>query len=209
MQVAALRKYFLRPLPRSPKGLDPGPKVPQNLPFRVQVLIIEDLLRLSCRIRVTIKTILRCARHREEAFYMRHSIGFWAFAFATLAIAVRAESFIVPVNGTLYMSAAGGSAGAVSTFGVGMSQSSYTPYFAGLPANPSPSGEVRVGTVATGQTVVFECPPYGTAKPIGLSQTASTDQASTVAFSDVNNTLGMGGKIIQQTGSNYMADASE
>ncbi len=102
---------------------------------------------------------------------MRHSIGFWAFAFATLAIAVRAESFIVPVNGTLYMSAAGGSAGMFTHSALVCHKSSYTPYFAGLHITTE-RRSASWNPWRLAKQWFSECPPYGTAKPIGLSQTA-------------------------------------
>jgi uncharacterized protein (TIGR03437 family) len=130
---------------------------------------------------------------------MRHSFEFCASILSVLAIGIHAESFIVPYSGNLYMSAVGGSAGAVSTFGVGTSQSNYTQYLSGLPSNPSPSGDVSIGSVKAGQTVVFGMSTFWNNQTYWAFSNA-TDQGSIVAFSDVNNTLGMGGKIIQQTG---------
>jgi hypothetical protein len=108
------------------------------------------------------------------------------------------ESFIAPYGGNLYLQCVGGSAGATTQFGIGSSPTNFTVYLSNLPA-ACPDSEVLVGPVKQGQTIEFGM------STLWLSQTywafsGNTDQASTVAFTDVCNTLGMNGKIIQQTG---------
>jgi uncharacterized protein (TIGR03437 family) len=120
--------------------------------------------------------------------------------FVSAASSAQAEGFIVPRSGNLYVRAVGGSAGGTSQFGLGTSQNNFTPLLSGLPGNPSPSGEVFAGLVSAGQTVHF-----GMFTVFGSSAYAfsnATDAASQGAFWDTNNSLGMGGSIIEQTSSN-------
>ena len=110
---------------------------------------------------------------------------------------VDAESFTAPYSGNLYLQCVGGSAGATSQFGIGNSQANFVAYLNGLPS-ACPDAEVLVGPVAAGQTVEFGI------STLWIGQTywafsGNTDEASTVSFTDVCNSLGMNGKIIQQT----------
>lgn len=111
-----------------------------------------------------------------------------------------AESFTAPYSGNLYLQCVGGSAGATSQFGIGSSPSSFTPHLTNLPSS-CPDTEVLVGPVNAGQTVEFGI----STQWLGQTYWAfsfNSDEASTVAFTDVCNSLGMNGKIIQRTGTN-------
>lgn len=111
-----------------------------------------------------------------------------------------AESFVAPVSGTLYISCVGGSAGAVSQFGTGTSSANFVPYLSSLPES-CPTAQVSLGAVTAGQTVPFGIETQWGGQTYWAFSTG-TDEASIVSFTDVNNSLGMGGNIIQQTGTN-------
>jgi hypothetical protein len=112
----------------------------------------------------------------------------------------RAESFVAPASGALYVKCVGGSAGATSQFGTGTSQANFVPYLSSLPGS-CPTSEVSIGSVRAGQTIPFGVHTVWQGIDYWAFSNGS-DQASTVAFSDVYNSLRMGGKIIQQTGPN-------
>ena len=128
----------------------------------------------------------------------------------SLSPAARAESFIAPASGTLYVKCIGGSAGAVSQIGTGSAISDFVPLLNSLP-QACPTTEVPVGPVSAGQTISFGLHTVWQGTDYWAFSTG-TDQASKVAFTDVNNSLGIGGKIIQQTGVNswtmHLSDAA-
>jgi hypothetical protein len=113
---------------------------------------------------------------------------------------LNAESFVPPYSGNLYLQCIGGSAGATSQVGIGSSQYNFVSYLTGLPA-ACPDTEVLVGPVTAGQPVEFGM------STLWLGQTYwafsfNSDQGSTVAFSDVCNSLGLNGNTILQTSPN-------
>jgi hypothetical protein len=61
----------------------------------------------------------------------------------------------VPYNAILYLRAFGGTGGSVSEFGLGSSKADHRPIFTGLPADPEPDNEVKVGFVAEGSEIPF------------------------------------------------------
>jgi hypothetical protein len=112
-----------------------------------------------------------------------------------------AEVFIAPFSGNLYIKCVGGDSPAPSQFGTGTSPANFTPYLTGLPANPSPSGEVFVRSVNSGETVVFGISTvWGGETKWAFSN--GTDPARADAFSDLDNSLHLGGRIMEQTGPN-------
>jgi uncharacterized protein (TIGR03437 family) len=108
--------------------------------------------------------------------------------------------FVAPSAGTLYLKCVGGSAGATSQFGVGSSPSNFVSYLSSLPQS-CPDTELAAGTVTAGQTV-----PFGIETSWGgqtyWAFSTSTDQGSMVSFTDMNNSLGLGGSVIQPAGAN-------
>jgi len=109
------------------------------------------------------------------------------------------DEFVMPVTGDLFLQQMGGEAGGVTSFGLGTSPTNFTPFYTGLPNNPNPTGEVLVGMFNSGTTIHFgEFTVFGSLSGFAFSN--GTDQASLVAFTDVDNSLGMGGSIIQRTG---------
>jgi uncharacterized protein (TIGR03437 family) len=127
-------------------------------------------------------------------------IGSFTLLFGSIALTAQAEVFIAPVSGTLYISCVGGSAGASSQFGTGTSIGTFTPYLFSLPQS-CPTSEVSIGTVNAGQQV-----PFGIHTVWGgqdyYAFSTSTDEASYVAFTDTNDSLGLGGKVTVPTGTN-------
>lgn len=135
-----------------------------------------------------------------------HSVSgkVWATVAAFLSLIVfpnitRAESFTPPYSGILYLQCVGGSAGATSQFGLGSSPANFTPYLSNLPEG-CPDTEVKVGPVTGGQPVEFGISTLWGGQTY-WAFSFNTDQASIVSFTDVCNTLGMNGNIIQQTSS--------
>jgi hypothetical protein len=118
----------------------------------------------------------------------------------TVAIATaNGDEFVMPITGDLFLQQMGGEAGGVTSFGLGTSPSNFIPFYTGLPNNPNPTGEVLVGIFNSGTTIHFgEFTVFGSLSGFAFSN--GTDQASIVAFTDVDNSLGMGGSIIQRTG---------
>ena len=107
------------------------------------------------------------------------------------------HTFVMPVNGTLYLQQKGGDAGASTELGIGTSPTNFVKYYSGLPNNPDPVGEVLVGTFTKGTIINFGMlTQFGSQS--GWAFTSGSTRASVVAFSDVDNSLHMGGKILQQ-----------
>jgi hypothetical protein len=104
----------------------------------------------------------------------------------------------MPVNGTLYFQQKGGSAGATTEFGIGTSSANFLKYYSGLPNNPDPVGEVLVGSFTKGTVINFGMFTQYVSQS-GWAFSSGSTRASVVAFSDVDNSLGMGGKILQKT----------
>jgi hypothetical protein len=129
---------------------------------------------------------------------LRFHLPFFFLVLISMQIRAGAEVFIAPFSGNLYLKCTGGSAGATSQFGTGTSPATFKAYLSGLPG--CPTAEVLVGAVTGGQSVPFGIETFWNGQTYWAFST-STDQGSTVSFSDVCNTLGMGGRIIQQTSS--------
>jgi len=118
----------------------------------------------------------------------------------TIAIgAANGDEFVMPVTGELFLQQMGGEAAAVTSFGLGTSPSNFVPLYVDLPNSPQPTGEVLAGIFTSGTTIHFgESTVFGSLSGFAFSN--GTDQASIVAFTDVDDSLGMGGSIIQRTG---------
>ena len=112
----------------------------------------------------------------------------------------KADSFVMPSDGYLYLQQMGGEAAGITTFGAGTSPSDFVPLYTGLPNNPSPTGLVLVGFFSAGTTINFGM--FTTFDGTAWAFSSGTDQASIVAFSDIDNSLGLAGSILQKTGSN-------
>ena len=135
---------------------------------------------------------------------MRHPAVTFSVSFACVCVtlatqAAKGDEFVMPFTGDLYLQQMGGEAGGVTMFGLGTSPANFVPYYSGLPNDPSPTGELFVGLFNAGTTIHFgEFTTY--AGQSGYAFSNGTDPASIVAFTDVDDSLGMGGSIIQRTG---------
>ena len=109
-----------------------------------------------------------------------------------------AELFIMPEDGTLYIEASGGSAGAITEIGIGTTAANHHSLISGLPSNPSPSSEVLVGNYTAGQPVVFSMKTLWGGTTYWAFSDNTVSDASRYAFMDLNNSLGWSGKVIQQ-----------
>lgn len=109
-------------------------------------------------------------------------------------------SFVAPVAGTLYLKCVGGSAGAISQFGIGASPSTFVSYLSALP-RACPTTEVAAERVSAGQSVPFGIQTWWSDQSYWAFST-SNDPGSLVSFTDVNNSLGWGGSILQAVGTN-------
>ena len=58
--------------------------------------------------------------------------------------------FLVPYDANLFLTPIMRAAGGVTEFSLGSSEAMHTPFFTGLPGNPQPKGEVKVGFVKVG-----------------------------------------------------------
>jgi len=109
------------------------------------------------------------------------------------------QEFVMPNDGYLSMQFIGGEAAAVTTFGLGTSPTDFIALFTGLPNSPSSLNPVNVGFFTAGTTVHMGMfTDFGGTS--GWAFSSGTDFASLEAFSDRDNSLGLGGSIIQQTG---------
>lgn len=107
--------------------------------------------------------------------------------------------FTVPANGRLFLQPMGGEASADTEFGIVTSSGKRIPFFTGLPNNPNPNTSVSAGLVTTNDEVHFyELTTFFNSTQFAFSD--GTDFPSLEAFSDRDNSLGMGGCIIEQTG---------
>jgi hypothetical protein len=108
-----------------------------------------------------------------------------------------ANLFIMPKDGDVYISGVGGTGGAISNFGLGHSIADFQPFLFSLPAPQTP--EVDIGHFATGQVVPFAM----FSNFLGTFYAFSTDTttaASRTAFMDLDNSLGLGGGVIENKG---------
>jgi hypothetical protein len=106
--------------------------------------------------------------------------------------------FGMPVSGDLYVEAMGGGAGGTSSFGLGTSPTDFVPLITGLPNLPNPTGEVLAGFFSVGTSINFGI--YTSFGGNGWAFSNGTDKAAIESFTDRNNSLGLGGSVIQTTG---------
>jgi tetratricopeptide (TPR) repeat protein len=107
--------------------------------------------------------------------------------------------FTVPYDAMLYLTPVGGTAAAVTEFGLGTSEADHIAVFTGLPASPEPNKEVKVGFVAAGSQLYF----YEKTDWNGVRWAFSHDtksEAAREAFHDRDNILGQDGSAIERTG---------
>lgn len=109
-----------------------------------------------------------------------------------------AERFVLPFDATVYVSATGGGAAAVSQFGIGTSSRSFKVLLSGLPSNPSPRSEIKVGVFKKGESVPFALRTLWQGRTYWAFQNSTQNEMQT-PFEDVDNSLGFGDrKMIEQ-----------
>lgn len=123
-----------------------------------------------------------------------------AFLIGACAVSARAAFFVMPADGNLFAKAAGGDGGAVSQFGTGTTQANFHPLIAGVPQVPSPAGEVHVGFFLAGTSVDFAMRTVFVGDTTYAFSADTLTPASRTAFMDLDNSLGMGGNVVQSLG---------
>jgi hypothetical protein len=114
-----------------------------------------------------------------------------------------ADEFVMPSDGYLFIQSIGGEAGGITIFGLGTSPDDFVALLSGLPNSPSSLAPINAGFFAAGATTHFGM--VTTFSGFSWAFSNGTDQASRVAFTDIDNSLGFGGSIIQQTSANTWA----
>ena len=125
----------------------------------------------------------RLGQSRPWAFFSKRSSAF----------------FMVPYDAILYLTPVGGSAVAVTEFGLGTSEADHIPIFTGLPGDPNPTKRSRSDSSAAGSHLYF----YEKTDWNGIRWAFSHDTTSKearVAFQDLENRLGQKGSIVEKTG---------
>lgn len=120
---------------------------------------------------------------------------------AFLSVPVQAAFFVMPMDGVLYARPVGGSAGGVTAFGTGTSEANFNPLFTGLPFSSEPAGEVAVGTFLAGTSVDFGMRTEFGSVYFAFSNDETSNSARTT-YMDLNNSLGMGGSVVEPLGGN-------
>lgn len=110
---------------------------------------------------------------------------------ACLAVPIRAgaDEFVMPFGGYLSVQFVSGEASGETTFGLGTSPSNFVALLSGLPNTPSSLSTINAGFFASGITIHFGMfTTFSGSSDWAFSN--NTDQASLVAFSDIDNSLG-------------------
>jgi len=124
----------------------------------------------------------------------------WLVLLAVGTSRARADEFVMPFGGYLSVQLIGGEAAGVTTFGLGTSPGDFVPLLMGIPNSPSSRAAINAGFFAAGTTVHFGM--LTTFSGSGWAFSDGMDQASLVAFSDTDNSLGLGGSVIEHTSTN-------
>jgi hypothetical protein len=98
------------------------------------------------------------------------------------------HEFIMPYDAAVYVSPAGGTGAAVSEFGVCFGDSECKVILRGLPSNPSPADEVKVGDFTKGEVICF-CMKTAWRGEEYLSRSSNRSALSQIAFRDLDNSL--------------------
>ena len=145
---------------------------------------------------------VRLNRKPAQTILVLTLLGLFAIG-PTRAWADGIDEFAIPSSGYLSIQFIGGSGGAggVTNFGLGTAPSNFVPLFTVFfngGTNP-PMSVINLGFFSKG--TVIQMGMFSTsAGASGWAFSTGTDQASIVAFSDIDNSLGLGGSSMQQTG---------
>ncbi len=107
------------------------------------------------------------------------------------------NGLVVPYDCIVYLYPVGGRALAITEIGLGTSESDFESVFSGLPNRPSPASEIRVGRYKKGRQI----PLCLRTEWLGNTHYAfcnRSDDPSKIAFEDSDNSLGLGGHIIEK-----------
>jgi hypothetical protein len=117
-----------------------------------------------------------------------------AFACPILAAT---NSFILPYDANVTLTPSGGTASAVSDFGLGTSQANATVLFSNLPNHSTVAG-ANIGFYPAGSSLdVYEKTLWGGTTYWAFSSDTVTS-ASRTAFMDLDNSLGFGGSVYEK-----------
>jgi hypothetical protein len=108
------------------------------------------------------------------------------------ALPARADEFVMPSAGEVFIKGSGGTGGARSNFGLGSTIADFHPYLSNLPAQTT---EVDLGHFDAGQVVPFAMISTFDRTEYAFS-TDSVTPGSRTAFMDLDNSLGYGGSVI-------------
>ena len=107
-----------------------------------------------------------------------------------------AAEFKFPDQVDIYVKSLGGGAGANSEFGLGTTSENFVPVLSGLPNNPSTNSEVFLGSFNPDQPIPLAVLTNWNGQSF-FATIGSTDMASQIVFSDLDNSLGFGGNTFE------------
>lgn len=107
-----------------------------------------------------------------------------------------AAEFKFPDQVDIYVKSLGGGAGANSEFGLGTTSENFVPVLSGLPNNPSTNSEVFLGSFNPDQPIPLAVLTNWNGQSF-FATIGSTDIASKIVFSDLDNSLGFGGNTFE------------
>lgn len=119
----------------------------------------------------------------------------------TTPVPVDMVHFVMPYDAVLYVRFVSSDAGAINIFGTGTTSTNFNPLLTVKENQASQVGYVKVAEFKAGTVVPFAIDSkYGGSQHYAFS--IGTDAVSKEAFSDTNNSMKLGGTILQQTGNN-------
>jgi hypothetical protein len=107
-----------------------------------------------------------------------------------------AAEFKFPDQVDIYVKSLGGGAGANSEFGLGTTSENFVTVLSGLPNNPSTNSEVFLGSFNPDQPIPLAVLTNWNGQSF-FATIGSTDMASQIVFSDLDNSLGFGGNTFE------------
>lgn len=121
------------------------------------------------------------------------------------------NGIVVPYKCNVYLSFVGGEAAADTELGIGTSEENFKTVFTGLPNTPFPASEVKIGKYKKGARIPL-CLKSKFSGSTYYAFWGRSDNSSTVAFKDTDNTLGLDGNTIVKSEGNsiytiYLDDA--
>jgi hypothetical protein len=111
-------------------------------------------------------------------------------------------NFVIPYECTLFLKPMGGEAhpDGFTIFGLGTSYDNFIQIFAGQDIDLKPNYEIAIGNFNTGDIVYFAMYSEFWSESAWAFSNDTVNPPSVTAFTDIDNSLGFGGKVIEQTG---------